>query len=180
MNDTPRYSRREFFRLSCQAMASAALVAYTGQTVLAGKPPLDDHTRTTLVGVFRTLYPHQSLSDERYVAVLQGLMAKAGQDPKLTQVLQEGVAHLDGLQEGPWLDQDAETRLSSLRAMAGTPFLTTVAGEPVVGLYNQPEVWEALGYEGPSYPQGGYIHRGFDDLDWLPNPPEAASPSASS
>jgi hypothetical protein len=31
-------------------------------------------------------------------------------------------------------------------------------------------VWELVGYEGPSYDRGGYLHRGFDDLDWLPRP----------
>jgi hypothetical protein len=28
--------------------------------------------------------------------------------------------------------------------------------------------------EGPSFDKGGYLHRGFNDLDWLPDP-EAAS-----
>jgi hypothetical protein len=31
-------------------------------------------------------------------------------------------------------------------------------------------VHELLGYEGPAYEKGGYLHRGFDDLDWLPTP----------
>ena len=35
-------------------------------------------------------------------------------------------------------------------------------------LYNDPQVWEKLGYEGPSAEQGGYLSRGFDDIDWLP------------
>ena len=40
----------------------------------------------------------------------------------------------------------------------------------VVALYDDHEVWELLGYEGPSFDKGGYLHRGFDDLDWLPDP----------
>jgi hypothetical protein len=31
-------------------------------------------------------------------------------------------------------------------------------------------VWAALGYEGSSYDKGGYINRGFNDLNWLPEP----------
>jgi hypothetical protein len=31
-------------------------------------------------------------------------------------------------------------------------------------------VWDAVGYEGPSVHKGGYVNRGFDDLDWLPDP----------
>jgi len=40
----------------------------------------------------------------------------------------------------------------------------------VLTLYNLPEVWEALGYEGASFDKGGYLTRGFNDLDWLPEP----------
>jgi hypothetical protein len=28
-------------------------------------------------------------------------------------------------------------------------------------------VWAKFGYEGPSADKGGYISRGFDDIDWL-------------
>jgi hypothetical protein len=42
-----------------------------------------------------------------------------------------------------------------------------VRGGLVTGLYNQKEVWPLFGYEGESYSQGGYIDRGFDDIDWL-------------
>ena len=27
-----------------------------------------------------------------------------------------------------------------------------------------------LGYEGTSFDKGGYVNRGFNDLDWLPEP----------
>ena len=30
------------------------------------------------------------------------------------------------------------------------------------------EGWKKLGYEGSSAEHGGYLHRGFDDIDWLP------------
>jgi len=35
-----------------------------------------------------------------------------------------------------------------------------------------------LGYEGPSFDKGGYINRGFDDLDWLPAALIEESPDA--
>ena len=37
----------------------------------------------------------------------------------------------------------------------------------MVGLYNQKELWPIFGYEGASADKGGYIERGFDDIDWL-------------
>ena len=59
-------------------------------------------------------------------------------------------------------------------------FFSSVHGTGLVALYNNHDVWELLGYEGPSYDKGGYIDRGFNDLDWLPEPrieehPELAS-----
>ena len=35
-------------------------------------------------------------------------------------------------------------------------------------LYRNREVWQLVGYEGSSVEYGGYIDRGFDDIDWLP------------
>ena len=48
-----------------------------------------------------------------------------------------------------------------------TPFFQKVRGSLVTGIYNNPEVWAILGYEGESASKGGYINRGFDDIDWL-------------
>jgi hypothetical protein len=42
----------------------------------------------------------------------------------------------------------------------------------VSGLYSQPDVWPYFGYEGPSNDKGGYLHRGFDDIDWLDETPD--------
>jgi hypothetical protein len=39
-------------------------------------------------------------------------------------------------------------------------------------------VWRHFGYEGASAQHGGYINRGFDDLNWLPDPDDQASPPA--
>jgi hypothetical protein len=42
-----------------------------------------------------------------------------------------------------------------------------VQGDLVVGLYNNQEVWPKFGYEGESASKGGYMNRGFNDIDWL-------------
>ena len=83
-----------------------------------------------------------------------------------------GVAQLDAAAKKakgkPYAALDAEDdRVAVLKSIEDGPFFQKVRGEMVVALYNQPGVWKALGYEGPSADQGGYIHRGFDDIDWL-------------
>jgi hypothetical protein len=54
-----------------------------------------------------------------------------------------------------------------LKQIESTPFFQAIRGGLVVGLYNQKEVWPIFGYEGESYSKGGYIARGFDDIEWL-------------
>ena len=46
-------------------------------------------------------------------------------------------------------------------------FFKTLRSDLVVSLYNQPAIWPKFGYEGSSAEHGGYIARGFDDIDWL-------------
>jgi hypothetical protein len=55
-----------------------------------------------------------------------------------------------------------------LRAVETTAFFQKLRGDLVVSLYNQKEVWPKFGYEGSSFEHGGYLHRGFNDIDWLP------------
>ena len=62
-----------------------------------------------------------------------------------------------------WEDQ----RVKVLQQIENTPFFQTVRGGLVVGLYNQKEIWPIFGYEGESYSKGGYIERGFNDIEWL-------------
>ena len=60
--------------------------------------------------------------------------------------------------------------LRTLREIADAPFFRMIRGVAVVGIYDDHETWEQLGYEGPSFELGGYLHRGFDDLDWRAEP----------
>ncbi|MDH5530566.1 MAG: Twin-arginine translocation pathway signal, partial [Paracoccaceae bacterium] len=60
-----------------------------------------------------------------------------------------------------------EDRVKILQAMEDSAFFQTVRGGLVTGLYNQKAVWPIFGYEGESFSQGGYIDRGFDDINWL-------------
>ena len=61
--------------------------------------------------------------------------------------------------------------------MAGTDFFEKIRGTSVVSLYNNEMAWAHFGYEGASYEMGGYFDRGFQDLDWLPDPDSDASPA---
>jgi hypothetical protein len=51
--------------------------------------------------------------------------------------------------------------------MESSGFFQKVRGSLITGLYNNKQVWEKFAYEGESASKGGYLYRGFDDIDWL-------------
>lgn len=125
---------------------------------------LSEHALETTLRVARVMFPHDVLPDEAYAKVVKALEAEP-------ETVAAGVAALD---EGtPFLVRDADAQLAALQAAEGTEFFELVRSTAVVELYDNPLVWKAFGYEGPSVHLGGYLHRGFDDLDWLPDPPIA-------
>jgi hypothetical protein len=61
-----------------------------------------------------------------------------------------------------------EDRVALLRGIEETEFFKKLRSDLVVSLYNQKDLWPKFGYEGASAEKGGYLHRGFDDISWLP------------
>jgi len=116
----------------------------------------------------RLLYPHDALPDVTYEAVLASLQRRADEDPSLAATLRDGLRQLDRAARGDWSNAPPRLQLQALRTLEASPFFDTVRQEVVTELYERPEVWRLIGYEGPSAPLGGYLHRGFDDIAWLP------------
>jgi hypothetical protein len=128
-------------------------------------------TTAALTRMVRCIYPHDRFGDGPYERVARGLDEATAIDAALAGALEQGVRDLDAARGTPFSElSDADAR-AVVEGMADTPFFQTVRATAVVALYDQAEVWELLGYEGPSYDKGGYLERGFDDLDWLPDPP---------
>jgi hypothetical protein len=59
-----------------------------------------------------------------------------------------------------------EDRVKVLMAVEKTAFFQTVRSGLMTGLCSQREVWPLFLYPGESFSQGGYIERGFNDIDW--------------
>jgi len=123
----------------------------------------------------RQIYPHDRLADSSYAKVAQDLDAEAQAAPDVARLLHEGLASLDQ-GEKKFVDLSPQQQLEALKRIENSPFFQKVRSTEVVSLYNSPEVWKQFGYAGSSYEIGGYLKHGFDDLKWLPDPPESASP----
>ena len=133
---------------------------------------LQPGTMATLVQMARDIYPHDKFGDELYAIAVQGHDEKATEDAEFKQMMEEGVSNLDSLAvaagQPSYLDTGWESdRVAILRSIEQDGFFETMRGGLVVSLYNQPTVWSLLGYEGSSYEKGGYLERGFDDVNWL-------------
>ncbi len=128
---------------------------------------LDPQVFATLVQMARDIYPHDRIPDENYVLAVKGYDnadAAAG--------ITAGIAALDaaaqGRGHGSYLGAGWERdRVDILRSMEDSAFFQQIRGGLVTGLYNQKAVWPIFGYEGESYSKGGYIERGFNDINWL-------------
>lgn len=137
---------------------------------LAGGPAqLSDRQRAVLVRLLRVAYPHPSFPDGPYERTADAVVAATADDQRLARTLGQDLDHLDVLVGGDFLAVGEEEATMALREYADEPYFRAIRGIAVVALYDDREVWELLGYEGPSFDQGGYLHRGFDDLDWLPD-----------
>ena len=57
--------------------------------------------------------------------------------------------------------------MALLRNIENGAFFQGVRSDLIASLYNQKELWPLFGYEGESASKGGYINRGFSDIQWL-------------
>ena len=113
------------------------------------------------------MFPHHGVPDEFYEHVIRKLDDKAAQDQDLPRFLSEGVEDLNRQAGSAWTGLSEEARLEALKRVEQTPFFQTLRSDFVLYFYSNPAIWPLFGYEGPSNDQGGYLHRGFDDIDWV-------------
>jgi len=172
-----KYDRRVFLKGAATAVPVTAVATSTGLRISDAwaddTTALSPATMKTLVKVARDIYPHDMLVDSYYITAVKPWDAKAAKDPATKSLIADGISRLDQdarerhqvpYAEVPW---EAD-RVALLRGIEHSDFFKTVRGDLIVSLYNQKELWPKFGYEGSSAEHGGYIKRGFSDIDWLP------------
>jgi hypothetical protein len=154
-------TRRQFILISGTTLVSAGLVP---QALLASETQptiilsfLTPAEAEAVLTLSRLIYPHSFLEDEHYLQALQSLDEKASNDAALGKTLKDGAALLA-----------KQTSIALTDTIQQAPIFQSLRGHLVVALYNNKNVWPLFGYEGPSFPKGGYLHRGFNDINWLP------------
>jgi hypothetical protein len=168
-----RVTRRIVLRGGAMAVpAVAAGMAITPDAVWAQSAKnLTPATLTTLARAARDIYPHDRLGDVYYIAAVSGYDSGS---PEVRDLMTQGCATLDAAAKqhhgSAYLLVPSESdRVAILVANQDTPFFNKLRSDLIVTLYNQKAVWPKFGYEGASADKGGYINRGFNDIDWVSN-----------
>lgn len=115
----------------------------------------------TLVAAMQRLVPHGSLDPAVYRDAVLAFMSSAADDPVIAAGLEELVAR-------KFLEQPEAGQVALLAGIEGTPFFDSVRDAAVRGVYGDERSWDMLGYGGDASRFGGYVDRGFNDIDWLP------------
>jgi hypothetical protein len=126
--------------------------------------------RATLVRMVRVMFPHPDFPDGPYERTADGILTAADGEVRMRAQLDQGLRDLDALGGAPFTELDDAAALALLQRMSTTSFFAAVRAQCILSLYDDREVHRLLGYEGPAHDRGGYLHRGYDDLDWLPDP----------
>ena len=149
------------------AVAGAGFIAAPDGAWAVEVRSITEQQMATLLQMARDIYPHDRIGDRFYAIAIKGY-----DTPEQAQMVAAGIEALDAAARAAGFDSylaagwEAD-RVAILRSMEDSDFFQTVRGGLVTGLYNQKEVWPIFGYEGESFSQGGYMYRGFDEIDWL-------------
>jgi hypothetical protein len=179
VDKTTRVSRRSFLGASTATVFGT--IAIGGGTALfdpkgAWAIPLKSlqpSTMATLIQMARDIYPHDRLANAVYAKSVAGYDDQAATDAAIKSLIENGCASLDQHAQAAYKAAYInvgweEQRTDILRNIETTTFFTTIRAGLVTSLYNQHDIWQKFGYEGSSAEKGGYLHRGFDDINWLP------------
>ena len=172
-----KLNRRTFLQGAATAVPAVAVATSAGLSIedawAEGSTSLAPATMKTLVKVARDIYPHDFLVDSYYITAVKPWDGKAAKDPAVKAMIEDGVKRLDQDAQDrhklPYAQVAWESdRVTLLQGIEQTAFFKALRSDLVVSLYNQEELWPKFGYEGSSAEYGGYIKRGFDDINWLP------------
>jgi len=171
-----KLSRRVFIARGAATIAAAVV----GKTLLvdpaaasAVEPAgLSAEESRALLKFTRDLFPHDRLPASAYEKAIAPLVAEAASNPSTKRLLADGILQLNASTNASsgkaYADvADESVRVAAIKQIESGAFFAKVYGDTITPLYNQPEMWPKFGYQGPSSALGGYLHRGFNDLDWL-------------
>ena len=170
-HDLRGLTRRQLLSRSLSAGALAVVgtgfIAAPNAALAVEVTTITPEEMATLLQMARDIYPHDKVGDQYYVAAVKGY-----DDEETAVEIEAGIAALNAAARGRGFDSYLaagweDDRVAILRGIEKSEFFQKIRGGLVTGLYNQKAIWPIFGYEGESFSQGGYIDRGFNDINWI-------------
>ncbi len=166
-------TRRRFLvaAIACSGSLASGFGLSMIRTSSAWAQATPDQTRglaRTLGRMARLQYPHDAIADDVYAEVVDGILSAAANDAAMTGALDAAVSALNAVQSADWFDLKEELQIAAMTKVQDEGFFAAIQGQVMGHFYSHPKVREFIKYPGSSVEFGGYVNRGFDDIDWLP------------
>ena len=160
-------TRRFFLRLTGTTLGLAATLS--PQRLLAADWQPGPAELKTLAAFAYDLFPHRRVPSSLYDDIATRLQQQAAASSDSRAILRDGLMQLHRLAGSPgWPALAGKQRENAIRQIQGGPFFNLVRGTAAMVLYRDQGVWDLIGYGGNAIAKGGYLHHGFNDIDWLP------------
>lgn len=152
-------SRRMFLRSASIVSLSASMFGLSSKA-LAGEQSRTNQTRVNLISVASLMFPHRNMVSVPYESAVDSFALEDDESAFIHSLSSSNI--------GIWATLDHSSKVKVLESLEETPYFIRLLNHTRGQLYSNPIVWETIGYGGPSAHLGGYLHRGFNDIDWLP------------
>jgi len=149
--------RRQFLKKS-SGLAALTIVAFATSTRISGSTV--EPVAKRLIAFARHLFPYD-LEDSIYSGVVDAVIS----NPANLDALNDCADALDR-----FLDKNDAQQFEAIRALETATFFEKVVNGVRWELHLRPELWELIGYEGPSLQFGGYAREKPASLQWLDRP----------
>jgi hypothetical protein len=139
----------------------------TGATILRASnawAQSGDGPDASMIRLARLMFPHDEVVDEVFAEILDDALGGTAADGSFEATLDVAA---DALPAG-FIELDEAAQIEALTAVQDEAFFGSVFAAVRLRLYDHPACWRAIGYGGPSFADGGYLHRGAGEIDWLP------------
>ncbi|MBS7669409.1 hypothetical protein [Croceicoccus gelatinilyticus] len=147
----------------CAVLSGVATAPLAAQTGVAAMSP---QVRST-ASLLHVAFPHADLDAQFYARVAQDYLSEIDGSPGMAE-LERGLSLLDGSHIAAFANLPWPIQRSMVAKYDQEPFFKALLMRGAELIYRDKKVWDLVGYEGSSLEYGGYIDRGFDDIDWLP------------
>lgn len=164
--------RRRFLR----GLGQAGLVAGVSPWLMSVKTVsaksadnlLNAEELATVADLSYRLLPLMDASAPVYQAVALSIQEQIKQRPGTVDMVRSGLVALNSASGKQWLQLPTAARIMAMDALVDSPLIGMIRWTTSELVLRDKEVWKQLGYQGSAIEHGGYLHRGFDDIDWLP------------